>query len=648
MFYLFFSNLFFFFILSGIGQLTSHFSFLKIRKDNYFLSFFLGMSLAAMYFAFIQFFCPLTVWTLIPVILAGLSGCIFFLTKQENKGTIKRIIIRNRWYFLAVLIVFFMTSYNCSKAEGVTFVDTRFYHASIVSWMNAYKIIPGLSNLFGNLGFSSLYLQLAAGLDVGAWDKQMSSILFSLFYTSFILYAATDIYNAASKKYKGSLSVALFQCVMVGWFFTHNTLDDPSLYYDKPALAFIAITLAELIFQQERDNAKCSFESIFLFAATAFGIKLIGVVSVIFSFGYIVFFKIKTKSLSVPALFKLILLPLCILVLYIARNLIQTGYPFVPSTMFRMNLPWTVPEENAIHTYELIYYGARWASGAANWGTPAPFWDWFPSWCDRLLYPENLQYSIITLISLVLFVRSCIKKQKESFFFYFFIFANLIYWAISAPSFRFGNGFFYDLLATALFFNEDLFAPPLSMVGTALRKLMPFGRTLKDFFSKRKIQLAIIAVLILCACLLALPAVQDALISLGGKLKGKELSEQHWKRELFKYVRCCIIIAVGLSILPLVFKIRKSAFSFACCATLVFFACKLATKNRNLLMTVPVKPEITERRLVNEEQNFYINVSTNVDLCGDAELPCIPDNCFTPKLRLFDKDDMGKGFYIEE
>ena len=96
------------------------------------------------------------------------------------------------------MTVFFVVSYECSKAEGVSLVDTRLYHAMIVSWLNAYKIVPGLANVYGTLGSNSLYLQLAAGLDVGPWDKQMSNVLFSLFYTVFILYTATDIVHAVT------------------------------------------------------------------------------------------------------------------------------------------------------------------------------------------------------------------------------------------------------------------------------------------------------------------------------------------------------------------------------------------------------------------------------------------------------------------
>ncbi|MBQ6567452.1 MAG: hypothetical protein IJL80_10375, partial [Treponema sp.] len=121
--------------------------------------------------------------------------------------------------------VFFIVCYECSKAESVSLVDTLLYHSTIVSWMNAYKVVPGLVNVFGPLGSNSLYLQLAAGLDVGPWDKQMSSVLFSLFYAAFILYTLADIHNASVKRYRGSLPVALLQSVMLIWFITNNILD---------------------------------------------------------------------------------------------------------------------------------------------------------------------------------------------------------------------------------------------------------------------------------------------------------------------------------------------------------------------------------------------------------------------------------------
>lgn len=649
MLFLVLSDLLFFFIFLGIGDLASRHTFLKVRNDNVFLSFFLGMSLSALFFSVVQFFLPLTVWTLAPVILAGLFGCAGGLARLRAGGRFGKILRERRWVLLAAAIAFFMICYECSKAEGVSAVDTLFYHALCLSWMNAYKIVPGIANLFANLGFNSLYLQLAAGLDVGPWDKQMSNVLYSLFYTAFMFYAATDVLNWTSRKGRHALPFILSQCVMLVWFFSSNTLDDPSLYYDKPTLAMISICLQEMLLIQFSDSPKSAPESLFFFAAVAFGMKLLGALTVIFCFAFIVYGYVRKRELSFFRLVRLCALPLFIFLIYVIRNLIQSGYPFYQSPFLRVEFPWTLPHWLAVSTYDQIHYGSRWDPIVPNSEfMRASFMVWFPQWFGRAFEAQNIQFPALTVVSLALFVRSLIKRRTESLFYYALIFANIAFWFLSAPLFRFGNGFFYDLLAVALFFNADLLAKPLEGCGKFLRNRLPALRKLGGVFGKSWFLLAVIAVLLLAAVLLVLPRVQDTLILLAGRLKGKALSAPHWKNEMRKCVRCCLIVAAAMALLCAVPRLRRAAFALACYATAVFFACQLATKKRNLLITIPVKPEPVERRLACGDQDLYVNVSVKAILCGDAELPCTPQWWFNSGLRLFDKDDMGKGFYIEE
>ena len=651
MLYLFLSDLLFFFVFSGTGFLASSFTFLKLRGNNFFLNFFLGFSLSAIYFSFINFFLPLTAWTLLPVLAAGMWGTALYVRRVSASGRgLAGFLSGHRWHILACAVLLFKVCYQCSKAEGVSAVDTLLYHASSLSWMNAYKIIPGLANVFPNLASNSLYLHLAAGLDVGPWDKQMSSVLYSLFYFAFMLYAASDILGAATGKGKNALPVALFQSVMIIWFFVNNTLDDPSLYYDKPTLAFIAICLTEMLFYKSEGPSRSSPEAVFFFASVAFGIKLLGAVAVVFCFAFCMHHLLKNKALSVPRLIRLCALPLCIFIAFVIRNLIQVGYPFFQSPAFRADLPWTIPHELAVTTYDIIHYGSRWSPvpvAADMW--KIPFLQWFIPWCGRALYPEHIQFLFVSVLSLALLVRSLVRRQTESLFYYALILVNITYWFISAPLFRFGNGFFYDLLALGLFFNADMLAAPLKKCRNLARKALPQGRRLAGFLGKEKTRLFIVFFLLALVLVLSIPAVQDFLITLGSRLKGKELSVTHWKKEIYKAVRCSAIVAIALALLPLAGKIsgktEKRPFVLACYAVIVFFACEIAIKNRNLIMTIPVMPAPTERRLVCEEQDFYINLSVEPIVCGDAELPCAPRGWYTDKLRLFDKDDMGKGFY---
>ncbi|MBP5464039.1 MAG: hypothetical protein J6Y13_02555, partial [Treponema sp.] len=81
---------------------------------------------------------------------------------------------------------------------------------------------------------------------------------------------------------------------------------------------------------------------------------------------------------------------------------------------------------------------------------------------------------------------------------------------------------------------------------------------------------------------------------------------------------------------------------------LAFVAVSCAFRSRNWLLPAAMYSFPVEKRLVSEEQPFYVYVAIKGDQCGDAELPCTPDYCFTDKLRLFDVHDMGKGFYLKK
>ena len=165
MVFLFFSAILFFASFCGVGLLASRLTFFKVREDNFFLNFFTGFALIGVYFSFVQLFLPLTLWTLIPVLLAGLCG--LALCREEIKGRIAAAPL----FFAVCLFFFYLIAYVISGKSKIDAYDDFLYHASIVSWLNAYKAVPGIANLHFRLGMNSLYLQVAAGLDVGVWDK---------------------------------------------------------------------------------------------------------------------------------------------------------------------------------------------------------------------------------------------------------------------------------------------------------------------------------------------------------------------------------------------------------------------------------------------------------------------------------------------
>lgn len=168
------------------------------------------------------------------------------------------------------------------------------------------------------------------------------------------------------------------------------------------------------------------------------------------------------------------------------------------------------------------------------------------------------------------------------------------------------------------------------------------------------IPVALAVVFLLAGVLLWIPRVRENLISLGSVLARHDLNAPHWQEEFKRWRRVFSVLAV---ILLCVVRLRPDGVRVPGKAGMVgkaqglllaFVAVSCAFRNRNWLLPAAMYSMPVEKRLVSEEQPFYVYVALEGDQCGDAELPCTPEYCFTDRLRLFDIDDMGKGFYIKK
>ncbi|MBQ7165710.1 MAG: hypothetical protein IJR93_02015, partial [Treponema sp.] len=133
-----------------------------------------------------------------------------------------------------------------------------------------------------------------------------------------------------------------------------------------------------------------------------------------------------------------------------------------------------------------------------------------------------------------------------------------------------------------------------------------------------------------------------------------ELNAPHWQAEFMRWRRVLAVLAV---ILLCVVRLQADGTRVPGMAgpggkamglLLAFVAISCAFRDRNWLLPAAMYSFPVEKRLVSEEQPFYVYVALEGDQCGDAELPCTPGYCFNDKLRLFDMNDMGKGFYIKK
>mgnify|MGYP007069896717 CR=1 FL=1 len=487
----------------------------------------------------------------------------------------------------------------CSK-DAIQFYDTLLYHSSIVSWLNYSKIVPGLANLHSRLGMNSSYLMLAAGIDVGIFDKYSSSVLPMIFY-----FAAQHYFCELIAGEKYSKPLKFFSCAMLLWFIVcKNPNPLPGLGYDIPAMVFIAVIFSELLAMRElkmHGNAYTSWEILFVFAAMSFAIKQMGAIMVIFIFvlgmrDMLAQKKSSGNGIFVPFL-KFCAVPLIFAVTYIIRNIIQTGFPLYPLTILPTKLVWA-NYESANGCLDAIKYWARLPGPGYMRAKTEGFLFWFPTWLKTNL-KNNMVCFLCLLLScgfllhgLLCALKENRKKIADFLIFFFAVVANILFWFVSAPDFRFGSVFFFLLLGICFYFCDDEKKSRLLFALFVLNLIYFEGHKLKVF-----------------------------------------------------------LLALDLLALFSVFMFnspKKKYFARIVLILLTYFC--LNTPHRHARLSYPVKAESLPVRKITLENGqtpaLEVYVPVSGDQTGDAPLPCTPYP--TDRLKLINPNDMRNGFYLED
>ena len=593
----------------GIGFLAHRMLNLKLRP-SFALMIFLGICFSSLYFSIIQFFSPLNIITLICLLLAGFIGIALFVSKNSFTALFNLLKQNINFILLDIILVIIISMYICSYSvvDKIFAYDTVLYHSTLVSWLNFSKIVPGLANLHGRLGINSSYLILAAGIDVGIFDKYSSSILPAIFLFSTFRYFFELIANdKLSKNYK------LFSIVLTAGFiiaptagFIRTNAITPNLYYDLPSLVFICIVICELLiqYQEKLVENKSSLSVIFIFAAMSFTIKQIGAITVLIVFCLGLYDIIKSKK-KLNDFIAFIIIPILFGITYLIRNIIQTGYPLYPILLLGLNFKWATSD----HAQELLYeiqYSARLPNVDYTTIKDNGFLFWFLPWLKTNIYNNQIYFTTIILSLFFtiknIFITKIRGKQLANFITLMgIIISNIIFWFITAPSFRFGSLFFFLLLAlTCYFANAE--------------------KSTYIFLS-----------------VLVLNIVQTSNLIINSSIL-------HDRGYILNYLWCIITCYI---LYLLIFKTSKQKQAIAC---LLLFFILYHPHNGHLERQYPAKIGVQPCHPVelNNGQNppLTVYVPDIGDQTGDAQLPCTPYP--NDKLKLIEPGNIRKGFYIED
>ena len=406
----------------------------------------IGMAILATLSSVINLFLPINKWSIIFALIIGWLLFILRIKRSHAKFLSPSMILFSVLFL--IVISFFSTHHPLCYDSGL-------YHLPAIQWMNEETAVFGLANLHGRLGFNASWFPLAAIVENPfAADPTISSsyILTALL----IFFLGLEIYRSTREMIKTNQwtqqRIFLFVSVLI--------ISSSILYFgigsptpDIPVLVFtLLISYFALGALESNTNRSYTLWLLSFIALFSISIKLsaLPLLLIPVSIGLYV---LKSR-IHIPwrKYFKLTLLSVLFLFIpWTIRGIISSGclvYPLSFTCFYK--LPWTVLADK---TQLVAMHIKSWARAPE---LPAEQvlsnWDWFLPWVKSVVKSPAIvvmitmtALSLPYIISVLLPGNKTAKKEIKSIWLAAPLFVCVLFWFLTAPDLRFGEGYLWAL-----------------------------------------------------------------------------------------------------------------------------------------------------------------------------------------------------------
>jgi hypothetical protein len=342
--------------------------------------------------------------------------------------------------------------------------DAGAYFLPTLRWVSTYPIVPGLGNLLDRLAFNQTYFLYAAVLDAGPFDHRAHHLANGLLLLAVLgrsLHGAFQLPRVPPHARARPLFAALFLPATVdqilGGDYTSLAADTAifALGYAAGDLLLGLVTSAGRP-RTERGLVGC----IALLSAVGLTVKLswvgLGLPCYVLALGVWWARRGWHRSAARIVLAQATLLSACVLLPWLARGVLWTGYPAYPSPLGGLAVDWRVPRETVENLTDYIRAWGR------RPGVPVRLaldnWDWLGPWARSLLL---LNWEVLFPVTLFLgsMLGLLLRRMRgprartagsPSSLLLLPPAAGLVFWFLGSPDPRFAGACFWLLAAYAL------------------------------------------------------------------------------------------------------------------------------------------------------------------------------------------------------
>jgi hypothetical protein len=326
--------------------------------------------------------------------------------------------------------------------------DTGIYHAQAIRWIETFPAVPGLGNLHSRLAFNSNWLVINAFFSFSFLGLRSFHVLPGAFLLFALAYFMTGPQELLQRKITLA-NVAKTLLIPLVFYVLRSQISSPGT--DFPASIGIWITFIvwlDSIEVNSEQPGRIKLEEILVFLLPVYLLTIkLSTVPLLLLSGFILIKCLFRRKFT--TLFKLMMLAVIILIPWLARNLILSGYwiyPMAGLSSFSPNWDWKIPVTDVINEQRVILAWARIPRADASQVLALPLRGWLKQWFLNLT--RNQQFLVTSaLFSPFLFgILSLViphKKPHHAYFAsaYLASYCGLAFWLFGAPDIRFGYGF---------------------------------------------------------------------------------------------------------------------------------------------------------------------------------------------------------------
>lgn len=394
-----------------------------------------------------------------------------------NWKTLRYLLVKEKipksWLFWIIILIVSFLFANHSFGP-ITHYDMGLYHLQAVRWATQYPIVPGLGNLHNRLAFNNSHFLYVALLGISPWfpgshhlaNGLLLLVLFTQIFLSTFKMLSKLNYSRSHKLLNNSEKLQinqLFEVLLLAPVLNIILSGSASNISPDVPIFILGIILSSKLLElltNSKDSKEVNFALFFIVIVASVGITVklnFAVLGVSASFlALYTWWKkiVKLGSFNSRKIVVCIFLSVLLIVVpWMIRGIILSGYVAFPSTIGSLPLEWRVPSAVAL---ELTNWMRSWArKPGVHWNEVLGNWDWLKPWIHRMLAKRNIFDFVIPLglaiggIFLPLLFRN--KNNlvaKRSVLYWFFLFPpilNIIFWFFVVPMIRYAGSSFWIL-----------------------------------------------------------------------------------------------------------------------------------------------------------------------------------------------------------